>query len=647
MATSVTGIGSLNYTGVGATNPPQTTYANRIPTSNDSQNFTLLTIWLANLGSTQEIWQLVSLAEGLATWIQLYPGAGGGATQFVTDSGTANEAGGVLNVLGGIGISTTGTGNTVTISGSGDVATSFPTDSGTATPSAGALTVHGGSNINTSGSLSTVTVDLDDNVFIGASLTLPVDPGVLQASNSGLVSGSRGTNGELLIGNTGINPTWNTLSSTDSSVSITNGAGTINLEVSGSHAASIVTQSGTATPVSGVLNVDGTNLLTTSGSGNTVDVTLTNGSDGQIIIGGGASPAWANLTSDDMSIVITTGANSIDLSAVGGGGGGGNFESAFSAYQATNTGIVFPVIVNPTPYPLGSNVALTVITNVSNALFPGDGAGAPATFTAPVTGTYFFHMHARRGAMGVSNGGITVAIVTPSGNFQSNLSISTPGATRWLEDSCACTVPLNANDQVTFTALGSSGSSGGGFIAGSGSPYVTYIGGFMIKSGSTAGQVFQAVQTADATNVTGSTTPTTYLLGSSVVMSANFDPNGNFFPGDGIGTPCNYTAPATGFYQFNYKTVITNSATPNQVPPTITIITPATTYESYTFTVQSPSWSNQGLVGNTVSVLANLTSGDVVTFGVLQQATAGNTCTVKALNTGGSPATMISGFRVG
>ena len=329
MATSVTGIGSLNYTGVGAPNPPNLVVFKRAPTSNDSQNFTLGTLWLFLDEMTQELWILVSLAGNTATWVQLYPGAGGGATQFPTDSGTANEVGGVLNILGGTGVTTSGSGNTVTITQSSAVADSFPTDSGTAVPSAGALTVHGGANINTSGAGSTVTVNLDNNVTIGASLTLPVNPGVLQASNAGLVSGSRGTNGQLLIGNTGINPAWANITSTDGSVVVTNGAGTINLAVTGSDAASFVTDSGTATPALGVLNVNGTSVLNTSapGSSNIVDINLTNGSDGQLIIGGGANPAWANLTSTDMSIVITEGPNSIDLSAVGGGGGDGNFET--------------------------------------------------------------------------------------------------------------------------------------------------------------------------------------------------------------------------------------------------------------------------------------------------------------------------------
>jgi hypothetical protein len=46
-------------------------------------------------------------------------GGGGGANSFPTDSGTATEIGGVLNVVGGKGIIVSGASNTVTVSSTG------------------------------------------------------------------------------------------------------------------------------------------------------------------------------------------------------------------------------------------------------------------------------------------------------------------------------------------------------------------------------------------------------------------------------------------------------------------------------------------------------------------------------------------------
>lgn len=45
--------------------------------------------------------------------------SGGGATSFVEDVGAAAPAAGVLNIIGGVGIQTTGAGNTVTITATG------------------------------------------------------------------------------------------------------------------------------------------------------------------------------------------------------------------------------------------------------------------------------------------------------------------------------------------------------------------------------------------------------------------------------------------------------------------------------------------------------------------------------------------------
>lgn len=44
---------------------------------------------------------------------------GGGATSFVEDTGSATPAAGILNVVGGAGIATSGSGNTVTITATG------------------------------------------------------------------------------------------------------------------------------------------------------------------------------------------------------------------------------------------------------------------------------------------------------------------------------------------------------------------------------------------------------------------------------------------------------------------------------------------------------------------------------------------------
>lgn len=68
----------------------------------------------------------------------------------------------------------------------------------------------------------------------------------------------------------------------------------------------------------GVVTIAGGDQLTTSGAGSTITLDLDNGTDGQLLIGGGAAPVWATLTSTGGTVDITNGANSINLEISGG-----------------------------------------------------------------------------------------------------------------------------------------------------------------------------------------------------------------------------------------------------------------------------------------------------------------------------------------
>ncbi len=260
-ASALNGINPLSYMGVNPYTPAPLFVQQRAPTSNDFQNFYIGTLWLVTGDSIpEEIWMLVALVAGQATWVQLYPGGGGGggASQFPCDSGTANEAGGILNILGSAQVSTSGAGNTVTISLNSDIADSFPTDAGTATPLAGALTIHGGTNINTSGAGSTVTINTDANIAIPGSLSVgttstftgaatfsgaatfhssitdtTLGAGVVQTNAGGLFSSTKGTDGQVLISSTAGVPVWANLTSGDGSITITNGANSIDIVTNG------------------------------------------------------------------------------------------------------------------------------------------------------------------------------------------------------------------------------------------------------------------------------------------------------------------------------------------------------------------------------------------------------------------------------
>lgn len=203
-ATRLNGLNPLSYLGVNPYTPVPLFIQQRAPTINDSSNFLIGTLWMVTGHDIPaQIWMLVALEGGVATWVQIYPAGGGmgGASEFPCDIGTANEAGGILNVLGGQNIETTGSGNTVTVATTDDI--HVPAT----------LTVVGNATF-------------DDDVTIS-----DFTAGVVQSDSVGLLSSTKGGNGQLLIGGAGIPPSWQNISSLDSSVTITNGANSIDLSV--------------------------------------------------------------------------------------------------------------------------------------------------------------------------------------------------------------------------------------------------------------------------------------------------------------------------------------------------------------------------------------------------------------------------------
>ena len=187
----------------------------------------------------------------------------------------------------------------------------------------------------------------------GTGVTTLTDGGILLGSGTGAVTvTAQPTNGQLLIGSTGVDPVLATLASSNSSVTITNGAGTINLAVNAAASGAVVDflpDSGT-TPVvpdgtgsvtitggtTGLTFVGGLNSLTQSGTlvvanGGTGATSLTDGgivlgsgtaavtvtaqpTNGQLLIGStGVDPVLATLASADSSVTITNGAGTINL----------------------------------------------------------------------------------------------------------------------------------------------------------------------------------------------------------------------------------------------------------------------------------------------------------------------------------------------
>ncbi len=233
-------------------------------------------------------------------------------TRFDADSGDAIPLANILELLGGEGIDTSGSGNTVTISGedataaasagaankgiasfdssmftvtsgfvqllgSGMGIDSFTPDSGTdpVVPNvSGTVSLLGSGSITTVGGLNSVTTQLtgltNHAVLVGAGTTTITKLAV-------------GSNGQVLIGAAGADPAFGTLTSSDSSITFTTGANSLSLQVAGGSTVgkTITGDSGGAlSPVGGNWNIlgsspaAGTSPVITSGAASTLTVNV-------------------------------------------------------------------------------------------------------------------------------------------------------------------------------------------------------------------------------------------------------------------------------------------------------------------------------------------------------------------------------------
>lgn len=358
MSKRLTGLNPLAYIGVEPLTPPQMYIATRPPTVNDSRNFNLGDLWVDK--ENENLYVLVSLSQGQAIWI-----TSSGATTFETDNGSATDIGGVVALLGD--------GTTITTAATAANEVTFSLTQGLD----GQLLI--GAD-GASAQWADVT-SADNSVLITPginTLDLTVDPSVVIGN---------GTNGQLLIGG-GSAPAWASLTS-DGSIIITPGVNT--LQISAPNATGVTTltaDSGTATQAAGNIDVLGDGAtITTSGATDTLTVALTNGTDGQLLIGGGANAVWANLTSSGGTVVITEGVNTINLEATGGGSSGASTFITDSGNALENLGdITIAGGNNISTSGAGQTVTINVADTTNHCLQVGNASGSLTSLAAATNG---------------------------------------------------------------------------------------------------------------------------------------------------------------------------------------------------------------------------------------------------------------------
>lgn len=338
----------LAYMGVDPLSPFEFIVLDRDPTTDD---------YTFNLGDvvfnevSEIVWMLVQKGNKVATWHDLgfYPFA---AMDFPTDAGTATQSGGIIQMLGSGVLTTTGLSNTVTV--------------GLTSGLDGQVLIGGGAaaawaNLTSSGGTVTITngpnsINLEA-IAVGGAGSLKGDTGTAVPD---------GSNQILITGDSNINT-----------------AGATNV---------VTTNLNNSITIPGpvILSALGAGVMQTDASG---IVTSNNGTDGQVLIGGGTAPAWTDITSTGGTVGITGGTNTLDLAYTGGGGAS---VCAFLAYQdgdansVTGDGSAGSWPSNKgtaTTYTLGTQTAFASVFDVGGDLSLG-GGGSPVTFTAPVTGKY-------------------------------------------------------------------------------------------------------------------------------------------------------------------------------------------------------------------------------------------------------------------
>lgn len=594
-AQRLNGLFPLSYTGVVPVSPINFVIDDRPPTVEDSKNFYIGDLWLNSTPTPPgpgDVWMLTSLDGNTATWVN-FGGSIGSLTFQADDATTAVPAGGIIKMLSADAhLSTTAAGNSVFFDIGDAIAAQYTADVGVATPVAANLNVFGSTNIDTTGAADTITINLAPDVIIQNNLEVTNDftvdtfgTGVLVSDGVGAISSINGTDGQVIIAATGADPLWANLTA-GAGISITNGANSIsiaatgggsfvstltgdvggavsplagNIDILGSALVTVTgtpamnkleitlsghvpsqfaTNAGTAVPALGILNIVGSNGITTSGAGSTVTInggnpiktvtgnsggalgptagnvnivgtnvittagagstltaSLTNGTNGQVLIGGGAQPTWANITSTGGTVAITNGPNTINLESTAGVSGSGSFL----AYLSTDFTIGDAGQTPPYTYYMGTRQALTVLYDTAGLFYPGDGINNPATFTAPATGKYFITWTGMTEHTSVPgntiNGYPMLGFLSPSINLawgvqqsSSNATINSPTE---YSGTISAVLDLTIGDTVQFTYV-TVFTNGGvsdfvrfksvreAFFPGSTTYYSTFISGYRV-----------------------------------------------------------------------------------------------------------------------------------------------------------------------
>lgn len=358
-----------------------------------------------------------TLSEGIATvdatgdFDSIAPTVNG---QLLMGAADGSFAWNTITAGSGVSLSTTGANLTISSTGTGGV-TTFTGDSGTATPASTLKILGDSGNITTTasgtGSSAQVAVAISSSpTFSGTAtagtlaattgVTVPTSfLGVLQANALGVVSGSAGANGQLLIGKgASTAPAWANLTA-GTNIQVTNGSGSISLATVSSPTFSTITATQVNAQILAASSALELTAITTAGilknNSSGVVSSLANGTNGQYLQMVSGAPAWANLSSEYLTggtaqwqvVYYDTASGHGDWGNLVAGSGitltpsGGNMTISASGSSGGSWTLLSPGIGTDTCYS---------VTNAQGTWLVVNGISSVATATDPA-GTWTTH----------------------------------------------------------------------------------------------------------------------------------------------------------------------------------------------------------------------------------------------------------------
>ncbi len=449
----------------------------------------------------------------------------GVAGTYVTDAGNAIPAAGVLNVIGTVDeVNTLGFGNTIQIGLPANVQITNNLDVGST------LTVWNELSVvnDISSTLGSIYASFGDivagNSLVGQDLVVSngVDitgPSVYQSLNRGVVQvnavhtlfTSEGIDGQLLIGSSAGPSQWADLTA-GAGIAITNAANSITIEVTGALASTYRTDAGDAQPLLGIINISGSANINTAGAANAVTINLDNdialnSVNANAIVANNTITAPIATITNNLSVTNTITATTITAAGTVQG----------STLHSTQDITAVRDIISTRDISAVRNIISTQDVLVGNSLAVANNVRFDTATNGVLQTNLIGYISATNGDPTGTNGQLLISgPVSPSWNAlesaDGSVAITYPGDNR---------INLRAVSGVAPATISS----------------------------------FFARPSAGITRAFGANVR--YYFGAesayNIAGTDCFNTGGNFYLGNGVGTPCNYTAPSTGLYYFEVR----------------------------------------------------------------------------------------------